>query len=394
MQKFFKRFTAVLFLISALLFGAVLYGNLTIPDTIPVLTGGTVHMPSLFSVTASASADSETVRFLETVAVKKSRVEQTERSYAVPLGSAFGIKLYTDGVMIVRADAVPTANGSVSPAQRAGIRAGDMILTVDGKPVHTNASVAALFTESAGQPLRLHMKRETAEFDTILTAVRSAADGKYRAGIWVRDSSAGIGTLTFYVPQSGLFAGLGHAVCDADTGKVLPLSDGEAMDAFIRGSYKGRVGDPGELCGVFGRESIGTLLLNTESGIYGSSAKLPAERDAVPVAMYYEVQEGPATILAEIDESGTREFSVEITKLFSNPDAHQKNLVVKVTDPELIASTGGIVQGMSGSPILQNGMLVGAVTHVFINDPLQGFGIYAQTMLDEIHKLSNIKEAA
>ena len=381
MKKRIRRLTAVLLLCSVLAFAAVLYGAYTIPDTVQVLSEDDAFLPALYSWSGGD------VRFLRSVAVKKNQVQTASRVYAEPLGSAFGIKLYTDGVMIVRTDTVDADTGTVSPAQKAGLRAGDMILSVDGQTVRSNREIASLFTQSGGKPLRLRVQRENAVFDTQLTTVQSASDGKYRAGIWVRDSSAGIGTLTFSVPQYGMFAGLGHAVCDVDTGKRMPLHGGEAVDVHIQGSFKGRGGEPGELCGVFANRSIGTLTDNTESGVYGTYTSSPTG-ELMPVAMYYEVQEGEATILAEVDDTGTHEYAVQITKLFKNPDAMQKNLVVKVTDPVLIEKTGGIVQGMSGSPILQNGMIVGAVTHVFIQDSLQGFGIYAQTMLREMQRMT------
>lgn len=379
MKKRIQRLTAVLLLCSVLAFAAVVYGEFTIPDTVQVLSEEDAFLPPLYSGT-----DGD-VRFLGSVAVKRNQVQTASRVYAEPLGSAFGIKLYTDGVMIVRTDAVETEDGSVSPAQKAGLRAGDMILAVDGTAIRSNAQIASLFLASDGEPLRLRVQRESVVFETQLTAVRSAADGKFRAGIWVRDSSAGIGTLTFAVPQYGMFAGLGHAVCDIDTGKRMPLHGGEAVDVHIQGSFKGRGGEPGELCGVFANRSIGTLTDNTDSGIFGTYEQT-SSNTLLPVAMYYEVQEGAATILAEVDDTGTREYDVQITKLFKNPDAMQKNLIIKVTDPDLIEKTGGIVQGMSGSPILQNGMIVGAVTHVFIQDSLQGFGIYAQTMLRQMQQ--------
>ncbi len=380
MKKRIQRLAAVLLLCCVFSFAAVLYGSYTIPDTVQLLSEDDAYLPVLYSRTQ------QDVRFLKTVAVKKSKVQTTSRIYAEPLGSAFGIKLYTEGVMVVRTDAVDTAAGSVSPAQKAGLRAGDMILSVDGQTVRSNGQLASLFSESGGRPLILCVQRESAVFRTTLTAERSVSDGKYHAGIWVRDSSAGIGTLTFAVPEYGMFAGLGHAVCDVDTGKRMPLRGGEAVNVHVQGSFKGRAGEPGELCGVFAGGSIGNLTDNTESGVYGTYALFSEAARLLPVAMYYEVQEGEATILAEVDAEGPKEYGVQITKLFKNPDAMQKNLVVKVTDPALIEKTGGIVQGMSGSPILQNGMIVGAVTHVFIQDSLQGFGIYAQTMLHQMQQ--------
>ena len=383
MKKQIHRLTGILLFGCILAFAAVLYGNIAIPDTVQVLSEDDHYLPALYT------HDAENVRFLRSIAVKKNQVQTTKRIYAEPLGRAFGIKLYTDGVMVVRTDSVDTPQGSVSPAQKADVRAGDMILSVDGNRMHTNREIANTVTQSAGKPMVLRVQRDNLIFETELTPVQSALDGQYRAGIWVRDSSAGIGTLTFQVPQYGLFAGLGHAVCDIDTGRLLPLSDGEAVDVTIKGSFKGHAGEPGELCGVFQPGTIGALFGNTESGIYGAYKTEEPAKNLLPVAMYYEVKPGAATILAEVDDSGVQAYSVQITKLFSNPDAQQKNLVVKVTDRRLIEKTGGIVQGMSGSPILQNGMLVGAVTHVFVQDSLQGYGVYAQTMLQEMQRLAS-----
>ena len=394
MKRVLQKLSVVLGLFSFLAFGVVLYGQWAIPDTVPVLAGEQPQFPLFYGSPAADNA-SQQVRFLRTVAVKKSRIASASRTYAVPLGSAFGIKMYTDGVVVVRVDAVPLEYGSVSPAQQAGIRTGDRIISVNGKAVSTNAQLAQLLIQSGGKPVTMLVRRESLEFETVLTPVLSASDGKYHAGIWVRDSSAGIGTLTMYVPKYSLFSGLGHAVCDVDTGQIVPLSKGEAVSAVIKGSYKGRTGTPGELCGVFGNASVGTLIRNTDSGVYGRADKMPQSGYAqMPVALYYEVQEGKAEIFSQVDNNGPRAYTVEITKLFVNPDAHQKNLIVKVTDPALIEKTGGIVQGMSGSPIIQNGMIVGAVTHVFINDPKQGFGVYAQTMVDEMQRLSEKRAAS
>lgn len=393
MKRAIQRLSAVLCLLSLFCFSAVLYGRWTIPDTVPVLAGEQPQFPHLYG-SPTVSTKPQQVRFLRSIAVKKSRITSASRVYAVPLGSAFGIKMYTDGVVVVRVDTVPLEHESVSPAQQAGIRTGDRILSANGQPVQTNAQLAQVMIQSAGKSVALRVRRDGLTFDTQLTPVLSVSDGKYHAGIWVRDSSAGIGTLTMYVPSYGLFSGLGHAVCDVDTGQVVPLSSGEAVSAVIKGSYKGRTGTPGELCGVFGDTRLGTLICNTDSGVYGSASSIKSGYAKMPVALYYEVQQGEAQILSQVDGDGTKAYTVEITKLFPNPDAHQKNLIVKVTDPELLQKTGGIVQGMSGSPIIQNGMIVGAVTHVFINDPKQGFGVYAQTMIDEMEKLSNRKNAS
>jgi len=218
--------------------------------------------------------------------------------------------------------------------------------------------------------------------------VQSAVDGKYKVGIWVRDSSAGIGTLTFFEKKTGIFAGLGHAVCDVDTGEIMPLAGGEAVEADIKGSYRGESGAPGELCGVFKNAVIGTLLLNNDTGVYGQVSALRYENKQLPVAMSYEISTGSAQIIAEVNGDGEKYYDVEITKIYPNSDSHQKNMVIRVTDAELKKETGGIVQGMSGSPIIQDGMLVGAVTHVFVNNPEQGYAVFAQAMIDTVQELS------
>jgi stage IV sporulation protein B len=205
----------------------------------------------------------------------------------------------------------------------------------------------------------------------------------------VRDSSAGIGTLTWYNPETRVFTGLGHAVCDVDTGERMPLASGEAADAEITGCRKGRAGNPGELRGRFlSGHLIGTLKRNSASGIYGVLAddvSFPGEGERVPVAARREVLPGRAEILTTIHGTEPERYEIYIERVDSSVNS-TRNMVIRVTDPRLLEETGGIVQGMSGSPILQNGKLVGAVTHVFVNDPSRGYAIFAETMLEEAEK--------
>ena len=394
MRKIIRAVAILLSLSSVFAFGGVAYGDFLIRDKLCVVDRRDVFLPPLYSGVLSVEAvnavDTEDgtlsydIRLLNSVYVKKVEIENTDRKYVTPLGSAFGIKIYTDGVIVVKTDAVSTKDGFVSPAQKAGIRQGDIILEIDGKKVMTNREVSELFVKSKGVSMSVNVKRESAVFTTELKTVYSETDGRYRAGIWVRDSSAGIGTLTCYDDDSGMFCGLGHAVCDVDTGQVLSLSDGEAVDAVIKGSYKSKAGNPGELCGVFGDYSIGRLTSNSRTGVYGISDSITSSFDETPVAMHYEVQEGDAYIISEINENGPQKFDAKIIRLFGNSDSQEKNLVIEITDEDLINETGGIVQGMSGSPIIQNGMLVGAVTHVLVNDPTKGYGIFAENMLDTV----------
>ena len=209
------------------------------------------------------------------------------------------------------------------------------------------------------------------------------ADGSgYKAGFWVRDSSAGIGTLTFYDPENLSFAGLGHAVCDVDTGTVLPFSSGEIVTAAITKVKKGTAGAPGELGGTFtGTERLGTVKINNETGLYGT-LEYEIGGISVPLAPKQEIYEGAAVILSTIDGTETAEYDIIIEKISLSDDSLTKNMIIRVTDDDLIEITGGIVQGMSGSPIIQDGKLVGAVTHVFVNDPTKGYGIFIENMLE------------
>ena len=219
---------------------------------------------------------------------------------------------------------------------------------------------------------------------TVIDGAAKLKEGGYRAGIWVRDSAAGIGTLTFYLPSEGRFAGLGHAVCDVDTGQILPLRSGEIVNVLVTGVVRGRAGRPGELTGTFaGGGNIGVLEQNNSMGIYGRM-DAPPEGMAAELALRNEVSVGPATIFATVEGAQAKEYAVYIEKVNLTDRNPTKNIVIRIDDQELLEKTGGIVQGMSGCPIMQNGKLVGAVTHVFVNDPTRGYGIFAENMLDNI----------
>lgn len=404
MRSFFRLLSLCAFFCCLVLFALIGYAELSFPDEYCVVTGDKPAIPKPYSLSYcdptadgvcvsldatddDARTDAEIVLF-DAIPVKASRVRTTQRTYVVPLGSAFGIKLYTKGVVVVKTDEVTTSQGSIDPAGNAGIRTGDVITEISGTAVERNEDVSRAFSESGGKELELSIQRGEESLRIKVRPVRSAVDGKYKVGIWVRDSSAGIGTLTFFDKKTGIFAGLGHAVCDVDTGEIMPLAGGEAVEAEIKGSYRGESGAPGELCGVFKNAVIGKLLMNSDTGVYGQVSALRYENRQVPVAMSYEISTGSAQIIAEVNENGEKYYDVEITKIYPNSDSHQKNMVIRVTDAELKKETGGIVQGMSGSPIIQDGMLVGAVTHVFVNNPEQGYAVFAQTMIDTVRELS------
>lgn len=314
--------------------------------------------------------------------IKSADVRVIDELYVRPSGESFGIKLFTNGVVVVGLSSVETAEGSARPAQAAGIQINDNILSVDGEAVHSNEAVAELISKSEGRTLCVRLIRNGQAHTLWLAPAKCKSDGAYKAGMWVRDSSAGIGTMTFYSPATGIAAGLGHGICDVDTGELLPLSSGEMVEAKISAVEKSVSGAPGELKGSLTGNRIGEVLLNSATGIYGSFAWDGSDSGLLPVAMKQEVKTGAAEILSTIDGGTVQRFTCELEKVRLDPDEQTQNLVIRITDGRLLARCGGIVQGMSGSPILQNGKLVGAVTHVFVGDPERGYGILAENMLN------------
>lgn len=314
-------------------------------------------------------------------------VEVVDKMSVAVLGNPFGMKIYTDGVLVIESTDISTESGTVNPALTAGIKTGDYIKTVDGQKITCNEELSQIITESQGKTLQFEVVRNQKTFKCNLKPVIDTETGIYRIGIWVRDSSAGIGTLTFYSPVNDVVCGLGHGICDADTETLLNIDNGELVGANIVSVEKGSAGTPGALKGKFTYDSIADISLNCDMGVYGFAKEKISVSNLTEVALKQEVSDGEAQILCTVDGDTPKLYSCVIKKINSNGSKTQ-NLSVTVTDRELIEITGGIVQGMSGSPILQNGKLVGALTHVLINDSLTGYGIYAENMLETAQKVS------
>lgn len=297
----------------------------------------------------------------------------------VPVGTAFGIKLYTDGVIVTGLASFNTENGTFCPAKDAGIRQGDYILEADGQKIENNESLSNIISQSGKSDITLTVRRDSETFTTQLHLI---SDGGYlRGGMWIRDSAAGIGTLTYYNPATKEFAGLGHGICDVDTKTIMNVKDGEPAEITITSIQEGEKNNPGRLNGYFaGTDPIGSLTANNEAGIFGTLNFVP-EGKAIPMADADEVKPGNAQIIATIDQNGPEKYDIFIESVCNNRDQPTKNMVIRVTDPELLDQTGGIVQGMSGCPIIQNEKLVGAVTHVFLENPQMGYGIFAESMI-------------
>jgi len=308
----------------------------------------------------------------------------------IPMGTAVGVKIFSEGVMVVGMSEISTEEGDANPAKNAGIREGDVILSVNGVKITGNEALQKIIDEQGDGELSLNVERNGRKTTVKISPRKDKADGKYKIGAFVRDSMAGIGTVTFVEPSSGIFGALGHGVCDVDTGILMPFQKGTVMDVEISGVNRGQSGIPGELKGDLKNSEgdIGTLFENSDKGIFGvfTDGRIYDGMKALPLAPKNEIKEGPARILSNIKGKEISEFDIEIVRIYEDNGDDDRNMMIRVTDPDLIEQTGGIVQGMSGSPIIQNGRIIGAVTHVLINDPQRGFAIFAENMLEEAHK--------
>ncbi len=305
----------------------------------------------------------------------------------IPGGQSIGVAMHTRGTLVVgRSEIVDEQGQTHNPAEEAGLKPGEVITALNGQAVENSQHLSELVNQSPDSKINLTVENAGQARQVTIEAVKDRQDGLYRLGIWVRDSTAGVGTLSYIDPATMAFGALGHAITDLDTGKILEVGDGEIYESQILSIQQGASGNPGELKGAFDGSAapLGRIDSNQQYGIYGFMDELPDNCwEAVPVASHDQVHLGAATILSTVDDGGIQAYDVEITRLYPQSSAAAKGIVLKVVDPELLEKTGGIVQGMSGSPILQDGRLVGAVTHVFINDPVIGHGIYIDWMLEQ-----------
>ncbi len=306
----------------------------------------------------------------------------------IPGGIPFGVKFTTEGVLIVGFCDIEQSGASCNPAKDAGLRIRDILTHINDQPITSAADLTERIQASAGASLTLRYTRGGKSGTTTLTP-RSTAEGIYKTGLYIRDSGAGIGTLTYIVPDTLAFGGLGHGICDSDTGELMPMNRGSVTDVTISGVHRGEAGDPGELRGYFGATKSGTLLGNTVCGVYGVYGALPetlATEQAIPVGLRSDIHEGEATVLCTLASNERKSYTIRISAIDRDAQG-SKCFTVQVNDPALLAETGGIVQGMSGSPILQDGKLIGAVTHVLINNPAVGYGIFVENMLAQMPSL-------
>jgi stage IV sporulation protein B len=341
-------------------------------------------------ITGAEHGNNEVLLELAGFPIKKVDVNVLKDFKVIPGGQSIGVKLNSVGVLVVGHHQVSTEEGKKSPGELAGIKVGDIITKINDKTIEKMADVGPFVKDSGqnGKPLKVVVSRENGEFTTSLQPLKDENEDTYKLGLYIRDSAAGIGTMTFYDPKSMKYGALGHVISDMDTKKPIVVADGQIVRSTVTSIEKGSNGDPGEKLARFSSdgEVIGDIKRNSPFGIFGALNKDIANGISdtpLPIALSHQVKEGPAQILTVVDDDKVEFFDIEIVSTIPQKFPATKGMVLKVTDKKLLEKTGGIVQGMSGSPIIQDGKLIGAVTHVFVNDPTSGYGVHIEWMLNE-----------
>lgn len=386
--------------------------NVTLlPNSLILIQGETLNLKTVFGLTVQemlqdderalqASSNLNKNKINETgtldvslnlfgaIPVKDMKVNVISKTTVIPVGKAIGMKLYTDGVLVVGMSEI---NGK-KPYENSGIKEGDRIIEIDHEKVDSTDELIDTVNQSKGRPIQITYKRDEETLTTSIEPIK-ANEKEYKLGLWVRDSSAGVGTMTFYEPSSNMFAALGHGITDIDTSELITIASGKLVTTQILSIVKGEPGVPGEVRGTIENGvSLGDISKNTKYGVYGKIMNKTrmdlSQSKEMEVALRSEIKTGNAQILCQLDNGKVETYDIEIQRLFLNNYENNKSMLIKVTDSRLIEKTGGIIQGMSGAPIIQNGKFVGAVTHVLVNDPTAGYGVFADIMLKQLREVN------
>ncbi len=388
-KKFVKWIPAYLLPVLMVMFA---WNYFMIPERLTLIEGQLYECDTILpvSTTVSENGSKVTVKAFGVVTQKTIDVDVIPETKVVVSGKPIGVKMLSKGVMVTGfVGFLSNESIFVTPARDCGLENGDRILAVNGEEIESAEELTQVLSSGKGNPASLKVDRGGSIITVTAHPCEEEQTGVYKLGLWVKDSVAGIGTLTFYSEGTGFYGALGHGITDTETGNVFCLNKGMLLNADITGVIKGNAGIPGELKGVFltgdkYNGGIGNILLNNEKGIYGylsedAMDKLSGKEMLIGTSSM--VEEGPATIITTIDGEGPCEYEAQIEKVSMSKVGTTKGLVIRITDANLLKKTGGIVQGMSGSPIIQNGRLIGAVTHVMINDPTSGYGVFIESML-------------
>lgn len=320
--------------------------------------------------------------------IKNVNVDVIPKTKVIPIGSSIGMKLYTKGVLVVGMSQIDTDdNKKEKPYENSGIEQGDTIIEVNNNEIGNTDELIEEVNNSKGNEISIKYVRNNQTMQTSITPVKS--DNEYKIGLWVRDAAAGVGTLTFYEPSTNMFMCLGHGITDIDTEQIVDIANGKLVTANIVSINKGKKGSPGEIRGTIDNGyEIGDIYKNTNFGVYGNLENkkyLPIDiSKEVEVATRDEIQEGEATILCQLDNSGPKEYKIEIEKIYITDNTDNKSMLIKIIDDNLLEKTGGIIQGMSGAPIIQNGKFIGAITNVLVNDPTQGYAVFGDLLIKQM----------
>ena len=327
-----------------------------------------------------------------TIPVKEIDVNVIPKTKVVPMGNLIGAKLYTSGVLVVGMSEIQGDDQQKhKPYEGSGIEEGDMIVEMDSKKIANTDELVETVNSSKGKVIQIKYVRNDETITTSIQPIKSE-DNEYKLGLWVRDAAAGVGTLTFYEPSTGKFAALGHGIVDVDTGDIINIANGELVTSNLVAIKKGEKGTPGEIKGsIDSGVTIGNISKNTNFGVFGlvsnkNNLNLNGAKE-YEVALRSEIQTGEAEIICELENEKKEQYKIEISKIYTSNNYDNKSMMIKITDERLLQKTGGIIQGMSGSPIVQNGKLVGAVTHVFLNDPTKGYGVFIENMIEDMDKI-------
>ena len=402
-MKLYKKIITVLILITIYAYIC----NITMfPNSIILLQGENVKIDTVLGISiknkqtmqASSSLNEKLteqvgkkdleLNLFNIIPVKDVTVNVIPKTTVIPLGRTIGMKLYTEGVLVVGMSEIE----GKKPYENSGIEAGDRIIEVNNKKITTSDELTECVNACNGR--NIEIKYVNNEDKIVLTQIEPAktSNDEYKIGLWVRDAAAGVGTITFYEPSTGSFASLGHGINDVDTYELINIANGELVTAKILDIVKGKDGIPGEIKGSIDNSvTIGDISKNTDFGVYGTITNINALNSQnlveMEVADRSEISTGKAYILCEIENGKTEKYEIEIQKLFKNNNKDNKSMLIKITDARLIEKTGGIIQGMSGVPIIQNGKFIGAVTHVLVNDAKVGYGVFADLMIKQLKEV-------
>ncbi len=386
----------------------------SIPDNIVIFEGESISLRTILGLKAYLTEKDEVIETLssnqtrvintsgkktvklslfENIFLKNVNIDVLPKTTIIPVGNIAGIKLYTSGVLVVGMSEIQGIdNKTYKPYEHTGIEEGDTIISINENKVTTTEELIDNVNACNGNQITIEYVHDEKTLQCSITPIQTSTR-EYKLGLWVRDSAAGVGTVTFYEPSTQSFGALGHGITDIDTEQLIDISSGEFVTTKILDVVKGESGNPGKIQGtVDNQKNIGTIYKNTRFGIYGkveniSSLNIDKSKE-MELALRDEIKIGKATIMCSLENGKIEEYEIEIEKIFKENNYDNKSMLIKVTDQRLLNKTGGIIQGMSGSPIIQNGKFIGAVTHVLVNNPEEGYGVFGDIMLKQMKSVS------